>query len=422
MGLRVCMISDHGDPLATLGDTQSGGQNQYVYQLSLHLDRLGHQVDVYTHWSREDAPEVEAFGDRARVIRVAAGKRGHLPKDDLYERLDLFYHELSAKIATCGPYDLVHAHYWMSGTLGRVLRRELNYPLIYTPHSLGMVKGLRTGSWDWERLWKERSILVEADHVVVTTETEREHAKEFCGKTATAPISVIPAGVGEHFIADPKAESETDDTAARDCGVPVDPNGHRRPYVLYVGRLAMEKGLGVLLDAYSMWVARNPDVPDLWIAGGDREGREWRRWTASHAALGELLTTIPDRVHYLGPVANEKLPQLYRGAEMVVVPSWYESFGLVAAEAMAAGGVVIASGVGGLRHIVQDGVTGRLVPPRDSGALVKAMDEMWVSPSLRNAFRRKGTRDARRRFFWPNIAPQVVEIYLGYVQQPVVLP
>ncbi|MDI3256982.1 MAG: glycosyltransferase [Kyrpidia sp.] len=463
MGLRICMISDHGDPMATLGDVKSGGQNQYVYQLAVHLGRLGHDVDVYTHWSWAEAPEMEVFGERARVIRVSAGRRGNIGKEDLYHRLDRFYTEMTAKIAVFGPYDLVHAHYWMSGTLGRVLRREYGYPLVYTPHSLGVVKGLQTGRWDWERLWKERTVLVEADHVVVTTETERDLAKEFCGKTPTAEISVISAGVAEHFFRDTGSPETGRDVPVgmglpggaplqsdapwadrrastdcfgdgrpgegcsairgtdRDCGGPGEPSEQPRPFVLYIGRLAPEKGLGVLVDAYIMWAARNPDVPDLWIGGGDAAGREWRRWMERHTGLRRLLTDAPDRLRYLGPVANERLPDLYRAAAMVAVPSWYESFGLVAAEAMAAGGVVVASDIGGLRHIVRDGVTGRLVRPRDPEALARALGEIWRRKDLRERFRRKGTTDAKRRFFWPNIVRQMVEVYMAHAKQPVTL-
>lgn len=416
MGLRICMISDHGDPLAPLGDSKSGGQNQYVYQLALHLGRLGHRVDVFTHWSRAEAPEVEPFGEGVRVIRIAAGRKGDLEKSDLYSRLDRFYSEMRAKIPS-GKYDVVHAHYWMSGLLGLKLRGECGYPLVYTPHSLGMVKGLQTGQWDWERLWRERSVLVDADHVVVTTETERDLAREFCGKTPIGSVSVIPAGVAGHFFEDPDpptAESRRPDAERdRDCGAPFGSGRHPKPYVLYVGRLTTEKGLGVLMEAYSMWAARNPDVPPLWIAGGDAYGRDWKRWSNNFRKLGRWREGDPKRIRYLGPVDNKRLPRLYRDAAMVVVPSWYESFGLVAAEAMAAGGVVIASDVGGLRHIVQDGVTGRLVPPKNPEILARVMEETWSCRDCRETYRRKGKSDARRRFAWPAIAQRVVDVYLA---------
>jgi glycosyltransferase involved in cell wall biosynthesis len=139
MTKNILLISDHGDPLAELGGEQAGGQNNYVLQLSLALEKIGHTVDVVTHWSNPSSPQYESFSENCRVIRISAGRKRYLSKNAMYELLPAFYEEMTSLLAI-GSYDLIHTHYWLSGLLGERLQREYQVPFVHTSHSLAKAK------------------------------------------------------------------------------------------------------------------------------------------------------------------------------------------------------------------------------------------------------------------------------------------
>lgn len=193
---NILFISDHGAPLAKLGGVQSGGQNNYVYQLALALEALGAKVDVATHWSDENTPRVERFGKRCRVIRFGTGRKGFVDKNDMYGMLPKFYEEMK-KHLPIHQYDLVHTHYWLSGLLGLEMKKEFGLPVVHTSHSLGIAKKKATGIIDERRLRSEMEIMQKATAIIATTKNEFSQIKNFV--PFTAPVSVIPIGVAPVF-------------------------------------------------------------------------------------------------------------------------------------------------------------------------------------------------------------------------------
>lgn len=172
MNKKVLFISDHGDPLAKLGGKQAGGQNNYVYHLALAMENRGWDVDVITHWCDKDAPQIENFGKRAKVIRIKAGIKGFVSKNEMFQILPAFFKEIE-EVAPLDQYDIIHTHYWLSGILGRQLRRKYNIPFVHTSHSLGAAKERATGERDERRFQYERTILRSANRVIATTNSEK---------------------------------------------------------------------------------------------------------------------------------------------------------------------------------------------------------------------------------------------------------
>src|SRR5690606_10975460 len=249
MKKKIVFISDHGDPLAPLGGEQAGGQNNYVKQLAVSLEKRGHAVDVISHWADATAPQFEEFGTSCRVIRVAAGVKGYVPKSELYNMLYDFYAEMQSLI-DLSSYDLVHTHYWLSGLLGAKLAEDYGLPWIHTSHSLGVAKEQATGVTAPKRIAAEQLIMQLADTVVATTASERKLINGFVKNPS--PIKVIPIGVDHRFK--PSISKEK-----------------ARPYFAFAGRLEVTKGIFTLLNAFRLLMERHelPSSAKLVIAGGD---------------------------------------------------------------------------------------------------------------------------------------------------------
>lgn len=386
---KILFISDHGDPLAELGGEQAGGQNNYVKQLAKHLCKKGYMIDVVTHWSDENAPRIERFAKSCRVIRIAAGRKGFVPKSEMVNFLDDIYKEMKV-ILNLKEYDIIHSHYWMSGLLGLALKEEFGIPLIHTSHSLGIVKAAATGVREERRLRAERKVLRKADCVIATTPTEKETIKKFAGPKTE--VSVIPIGVAKAF-----EEAQFQEPPLQ-------------PRFVYAGRFEETKGLFTLLEAFQDLVKKGQEG-ELILAGGDEEDIDAATGLPITADLRDAINGIEDRVTFLGPKSQKELAELFSGATAVVVPSYYESFGMVAAEAQACGTPVIASGTGGLQDVVQDGQTGILVPPKDSKALARAMYKMAEEPNLVETLGQGAVRRASLLFTWSSIAELMQDVY-----------
>lgn len=184
MHKKVLFISDHGDPLAALGSEQAGGQNNYVKQLALALENIGNQVDVLTHWVNPSEPQIETFGKNCRVIRIAAGTKEYVSKNEMLALLPDFYDEIE-QLIDIRSYNLVHTHYWLSGLLGRYIKKYYELPWIHTNHSLGIAKESATGLIDPTRFFAERRILTSADNILATTKDEASLIQRFTKKKPT---------------------------------------------------------------------------------------------------------------------------------------------------------------------------------------------------------------------------------------------
>ncbi|WCK55602.1 glycosyltransferase [Aneurinibacillus sp. Ricciae_BoGa-3] len=398
MRKNILFISDHGDPLAKLGGVQSGGQNNYVRQLALALDRIGWRVDVVTHWSDEDTPRIEHFGDNCRVIRIEAGHKGFVSKNKMYTMLPAFYKEIKSSLSLKN-YALVHTHYWLSGLLGQAIQKEYGIPFVHTSHSLGISKEMATGQRDEIRFAAERTVLSSAARIVATTVNEKSLIYEFA--QAPSEVSVIPIGVASSFkprFHRPQLRRSL---------------GYNGPILVYAGRLEETKGIETLLKAMKIVCAREDVSPNLKLvlAGGQAEDIDPETKLPLPEKLRSLVMGIEDRVEFVGPKSQEELSVLFNAANLTVVPSYYESFGMVAAEAQACGSPVIASRVGGLQNVVMDGETGLLVEPKNPEDLALAIVALLNNDLLAQRMGKQAVELAKSDYQWPTISKRMAELY-----------
>lgn len=398
MNKKALFISDHGDPLAKLGGKQAGGQNNYVKQLALALEDKGWQIDIVTHWCDATAPQIEEFGTACRVIHVEAGHKGFVSKDEMYTMLPDFYKDMK-NILALESYDMVHTHYWLSGLIGKKLKEEFNLPFVHTSHSLGWAKAKATGIKDARRIQAERVILKAANQVVATTKNEKQLIENKIG--IHAPIKVIPIGVDQAFKV-LGIRTHLRKTA-----------GYEAPLFVFAGRLEETKGIFTLLEAFQLLVKKNAPnfTPRLLIAGGEENAINPLTKLPLDDHLHKSLAGIEEYVEFLGPQSQNELAMLFNIATATIVPSYYESFGMVAAEAQACGSPVIASDVGGLKNVVQDGITGLLVETKNEIDLAIAMEVLSVNHLLAERLSRQAVRIAKKDFDWVSISNRINSMY-----------
>lgn len=407
---RVAMLSVHTCPLAMLGGKETGGMNVYVRELSTALDRRGIAVDVFTRAQEPGTPVVHGvLGERSRVIHIPAGPERPYSKHKVYRHLPEFVEGVRARAVRENlHYDIIHSHYWLSGVAAQQLQDVWGgTPIVQMFHTLGEMKN-RVAQTDDERepplrIRSERDIVRFADRLIAATPIERADLESLYGADP-AKIDIVPPGVNlDLFRPIPRAE------ARRRIGVPPD---HR--VILFVGRVQPLKGIDCLIRAMALVLKRHPEFKKnvcISIIGGNPhatsgdEQREMQRLHALKESLG-----VGDLVTFLGAKDQNTLVNYYSAAQMVVVPSFYESFGMVAIEAMACGTPVIASDVGGLAYTVEDGFNGYLVPQKDPATLAEKIILLLKYDHLRNHLGEQA-RHWAERFNWENIAEQMLAVY-----------
>jgi D-inositol-3-phosphate glycosyltransferase len=406
MSVRVAVLSVHTCPLAALGGKETGGMNVYVRELARELARMRVRADIFTRSQNPAIPRVSAIGDGVRVVHLPAGREAPLARERVYAHLDEFVDGVEGfRIAHGLDYDLIHGHYWLSGVVGLVLRERWGVPLVQMFHTLGRLKNdaSRNGAEREPdlRIAEETRIIGAADRVVAATAVERAHLVRHYG-AAAARIAVIPCGVDTALFA------PGDQAAARDAlGLDA------RPRLLYVGRLAPIKGLETLLDGMARLRAAGSRA-QLCIVGGDTDEPLDGHEGELRARLSRL--DLRDTVTFVGAQPQERLRAWYVAADATVLPSYYESFGMVALEAMACGSPVVASRVGGLQTTVRDRVTGLLVPDHDAAALAETLARVLDDADLRWRLGREGVRWAAQHR-WPCVAEAVCREYAALVER-----
>ena len=404
---RIAMLSVHTCPLATLGGKETGGMNVYVRDLSRELARRGHRVDVYTRSQDPSLSRIShGLGHGARVIHVPAGPEHPYDKHLVYDHLPEFVDGVFGQAeADAIRYDVLHSHYWLSGAVARELRERWDTPIVHMFHTLGKMKDVVAQRPEEReparRLSVEAEVVGFADALVAATLAEREQLMRLYGASAER-IRVISPGVDtERFHPIPQA------LAKERIGLCPD-----RRTILFVGRIEPLKGIDSLLRAIARVIEERPEMREglcVSIVGGDldriHEDDEMIRLQELREELG-----IGDIVTFLGAKDQDLLQYYYSAAEMVVMPSDYESFGMVALEAMACGTPVIASDVGGLAFLVKHGRTGYRVPARDPAALASRITQLLSDEALR---RRIGHRAAcwAESYAWPRIAERIEALY-----------
>lgn len=373
--------------------------NVYVRELSRELAARGVAVDVFTRRQATDVADVVEFAPGARVIHIEAGPPRHVDKYDILDYLPDFACGIQRFRALTGAsYDLIHSHYWLSGRLGLLFADRWGVPLVSTFHTLAQLKN-RVAETSAEREQAvryeiERRTMARSDRIVALTPVDRQQMLRHYG--ALAPIAVIPGGVDlERFSPRPK------DVARTELGFGADGR-----IVLFVGRIQRLKGLEVLLRAFALLEDLSTQ---LVIVGGrpgtQQESREISRLQHLASKLG-----IAERTRFVGAVAHEALPTYYSAADVSVMPSSYESFGLVGVESLACGTPVVATRVGGLTAVVRDGENGFLVPWRDPGLFAARLKRVLEDPSLR-AHLAEHARDSVREYGWDRVASDHLAVY-----------
>ena len=391
---RLALLSFHGCPVARLGEKDTGGMNVYVLQLAREFARRGNLVDVFTRSHDPKDPQTVQLGNGARVVHLKAGPYGRT-KESLYRYIPEFVNNLhNFQRGEGGSYDLIHSHYWLSGRVGMILSSRWNVPHVTTFHTLAKTKlRARAGERETElRQSVEKRLAGATDAMVVSTQQEKDDLVRLY-QARPHTIQVVPAGVDPHLFR-PLSQAE----ARRTLGL------KEKKVILYVGRIEPLKGLDILLRAVALLEDR-ADTRLLIVGGEVNHDKELRRLRSQATELG-----IGHRVTFTGSVDQGELPQYYSAADVFVLPSYYESFGLAALEAMACGTPVIVSRVGGLKTFINNGETGYLIPWQCPEPFAQRIDMLLENPSLRATMSRAARMKAQQ-MSWSGVADDVLSLY-----------
>lgn len=406
--MRVAMLSVHSSPLAKLGGKEAGGMNVYVRELARELGSRGVPVDIFTRSQDRAAPTVETIACGVRVVNLHTGPAAPYDKNWVLTYLPEFVSRV--RCFADGEdlsYDVIHSHYWLSGEAALRLRRSWGVPVAHMFHTLGAMKNSVARSKDetesGRRIAIERRLMHEVDAVVAATPLDRAQMVWNYGADAER-IRVVPCGVDLRRF-QPQGQA----AARAGLGLPAD-----ETLLLCVGRMEPLKGMDALIRALALLrAAGGPGAARLRVllVGGEGEGRP-QQWNAEQRRLDALRRElgVADRVSFLGARPQEQLPALFAAADVVAVPSHYESFGLVALEALASGAPVVASRAGGLALTVEDGRSGLLFPPDDHAALAEQIGRLLASPALA-AELRAGARRRAAEYGWPTVGRRITALY-----------
>jgi glycosyltransferase involved in cell wall biosynthesis len=406
----IAFISEHDDPLAAPGGVGKGGQNVYVQEVAQRLAAHGWGVDVFTRRESLDLPAIQAFGPAARVIRIPAGPATYVPKEELVQYMPEFLSNLLAGYATHTPYQLVHGHYYLSGVLASALQRRLGIPFVQTFHSLGKLKRQALGTRDGSppvRLDLERQVAADATCIIATSPQECDDLINLYG-AQPQKIKIVPCGV------DLQRFQPTDPARARqELGLPAEPF-----LITFVGRIEPQKGIEVLLEAAARLRGLAPSLHfHVVIVGGtprQRLARGWGstddRYTLELEALAHTLG-LTEHVTWTGGLPHEALATTYSAADVMVIPSHYESFGMTALEALACGACVVASRTGGLRTTLDEGRAGVLFTPGAPDELAAQLARLAANPLLRGSFQQDARSYVTRTYGWDQVTAQLAAIY-----------
>lgn len=399
---HIALISVHGDPAIEIGKEEAGGQNVYVRQVGEALAQQGWQVDMFTRKASAEQPDIVEHGPRCRTIRLIAGPEAFVPRDEIFGYAGTFVEELLKFQQQSGiQYPLIHTNYWISSWVGMELKKHQSLKQVHTYHSLGAVKYKSITTIPLiasTRLGVEKAVLETAECIVATSPQEQEHMRSLVSTKGN--IDIIPCGT------DIRRFGSVDKQQAR-AQLGIDPEALM---VFYVGRFDPRKGIETLVRAVGQSKLRGHKNLKLVIGGGSRPGQsdgiERDRIEGIVAELGMSDFTI-----FPGRLSDDILPAYYAAADVCVVPSHYEPFGLVAIEAMASNTPVVASDVGGLQFTVVPEETGLLAPPKDEAAFAVAIDRILSNPDWQNQLGKQARARVEEKFSWDGVAHQLSDLY-----------
>ncbi|MFM8645791.1 MAG: glycosyltransferase [Actinomycetota bacterium] len=399
---HVAVLSLHTSPLAQPGVGDGGGMNVYVRELTSSLARLGVQCTTYTRAWKPGLADVVDIEPNHRLVHVRAGDFD-LPKEQLIDIVPEFTDTVSHHLRTHSAAQVIHANYWLSGLAGHSLKHDLNLPLITTFHTLARVKALHGDAESRERDKIESSIIGCSDAIFVSCEEERDQFRTLYGDSP-GTVEVITPGVERAYFS---PGSRSGARSALSLGA--------HPVLLFVGRIQPLKGLDVAIEALA--ALRRSDAVLLVVGGASgRDGEaELQRVNALAESLG-----VARQIRFVAPQPHHLLATYYRAADVVLVPSRSESFGLVALEASACGTPVVATAVGGLLSLVDDGVNGFLVPERDGQLFAKRVAQILDDSALADAMRQRAVQRSAA-YSWQGAARRMRRVVAEFAARDLVL-
>lgn len=400
---KIALISVHGDPAIDIGKEEAGGQNVYVREVGEALSHLGWKVDMFTRRSDAQQEKIVQHTPNCRTIRLTAGPAEFIERQSIYNYIPDFvdaFFDFQHETKTI--YPLIHTNYWLSAAVGREIRQRQQVKTFHTYHSLGAVKYKSVTTVPLiasTRLQVEKNCLETSDMVVATSPQEKQHMQTLVSTKGN--IDIVPCGTDiETFGKVSRNEAREQLDLATDAKV-----------VFYAGRFDRRKGIETLVRAVGRLDLKQYSDFKLIIAGGStpgqKDGLEKERIEGIVKELG-----LEDVTTFVGQVEHAVLASYYAAADVCVVPSHYEPFGLVAIEAMASGTPVVASDVGGLKYTVVNEETGLLAPPKNDEAFANAIARILNDSQWRDCLGKAARKRVESQFSWNGVAKQLDELYL----------
>lgn len=392
---NLAMIAIHSCPLGRIGGHDTGGMSVYLRETALQLAKRGCRIDIFTRTHDSDHDRIVNLGHNVRIVHVEKDIDQALPKEALYAYFERYTCSIEEfRKSECGTYDLVHSHYWVSGPVGQELKTGWRVPHVVTFHTLGAVKNLvRDGEPETDlRIVSERESANNCDRIIAPTEREREAlCKHY--KVPGARIGVVPCGVNLELF-----HPYSTTSARQTLGL----SGEK--VILCVARIDPVKGLDQLIEALGMIDCRH--VPQLVVVGGDKHS------DAAMAYLKEKARAagVAGFVNFTGSVAQEMLPLYFSAADICVVPSQYESFGLVILEALACGTPVVATDVGIAGSVLRHPGLGWIVPENSPSSLAQTITYA-LKYSNHSDEEKLARRAAVHRYAWPEVTETLLKEY-----------
>lgn len=405
---KIALISVHGDPAVEIGKEEAGGQNVYVRQVGESLAKNGWQVDMFTRKTDSEQVKIIEHIPGCRTIRLTAVPETFVERDRLFNYLPEFVKAfLNFQHQSQTLYPVIHTNYWLSGWVGQELKKRQFLKWVHTYHSLGAVKYKSVKTVPLiatTRLKVEKDCLETADRIIATSPQEKEHMRSLVSPHGN--IDIIPCGT------DIECFSQLDrQTVRKQLGL--------RPQakvILYAGRFDPRKGIETLVRAVGRPEVRQHSDIQLIIVGGSRPGKsDGNERDRIEKIVAQL--DLTDCTTFTGRLDHSELSRYYAAADVCVVPSHYEPFGLVAIEAMASGTPVVASDVGGLKFTVVPEETGLLAPAEDEAAFANAIDRILSDENWREQLGKSARERVESQFSWDGVASQLDELYRELLHQ-----
>jgi D-inositol-3-phosphate glycosyltransferase len=400
--MKIAMLSIHSCPIGELGTKDTGGMSVYIRETAKELGQTGNHVDIYTrnHGLKHD--EIVRLSENVRLIHIKGGDDSDMSKLAVYPHVNDFAATLEEiRFKEKIHYDIIHSHYWLSGLIGRLAQNWWDVPHIIMFHTLGLIKNnLNIGRPEPDfRICNEKAIVHTCDKIIAATAREKQDLIQLY-KAASEKIGVIPCGVNTNLFHPIDKKN-----ARKHLGYDMDEN-----IILYVGRVEPLKGIDRLLKSVSCLKDRMP-IKLIIVGGDDRDQPEMQEIINLAMTL-----KIIDSVDFAGRVIQDDLPLYYNAADALVVSSLYESFGLVALEALSCGTPVVSTAVGGMKTIIRERETGLLV----SGDTVESMGKcIYDIISNRKKYQANSIsiRNSILRLSWSNIANLLIEEYSSSIKE-----